>query len=130
MGWQTNITNKFKRFSPGHNILRNAIFGAIEKVKDYLKTLEPMATENVLKIFRNCFKTSKPNRWIGRSICSNNTKTKNHKIIKPNDFSGNYIHYIREHAMCGIMNGISSQRFYTIRWNFFILATNNHRLFA
>ena len=39
---------------------------------------------------------------------SNNTKTKNHKTIKPNDFSGNYIHYgVREHAMCGIMNGIA-----------------------
>ena len=39
---------------------------------------------------------------------SNNTKTKNHKIIKPGDFSGNYIHYgVREHAMCGVMNGIS-----------------------
>ena len=39
---------------------------------------------------------------------SNNTKTKNHKIIKPDDFSGNYIHYgVREHAMCGIMNGLA-----------------------
>ena len=39
---------------------------------------------------------------------SNNTKTKNHKIIKPGKFDGNYIHYgVREHAMCGIMNGIS-----------------------
>jgi len=39
---------------------------------------------------------------------SNNTKTKNHKIIKPGDFSGNYIHYgVREHAMCGIMNGLA-----------------------
>ena len=39
---------------------------------------------------------------------SNNTKTKNHKIIKPGNFSGNYIHYgVREHAMCGIMNGIA-----------------------
>jgi transketolase len=39
---------------------------------------------------------------------SNNTKTKNQKIIKPNNFKGNYIHYgVREHAMCGIMNGIS-----------------------
>ena len=39
---------------------------------------------------------------------SNNTKTKNHKIIQSNDFSGNYIHFgVREHAMCGIMNGIS-----------------------
>ncbi len=39
---------------------------------------------------------------------SNNTKTKNQIIVKPNNFSGNYIHYgVREHAMCGIMNGIS-----------------------
>ena len=39
---------------------------------------------------------------------SNNTKTKNHKIITPGNFSGNYIHYgVREHAMCGIMNGIA-----------------------
>ena len=39
---------------------------------------------------------------------SNNTKTKNHKIIKPGEFSGNYIHYgVREHAMSGIMNGIA-----------------------
>ena len=39
---------------------------------------------------------------------SNNTKTNNQKIIKPNNFAGNYIHYgVREHAMCGIMNGIS-----------------------
>ena len=39
---------------------------------------------------------------------SNNTKTKNHKIIKPGEFSGNYIHYgVREHAMCGIMNGLA-----------------------
>ena len=39
---------------------------------------------------------------------SNNTKTKNHKIIKPGEFSGNYIHYgVREHAMCGIMNGLT-----------------------
>ena len=39
---------------------------------------------------------------------SNNTKTKNHKIIKPGNFKGNYIHYgVREHAMCGIMNGLA-----------------------
>ena len=39
---------------------------------------------------------------------SNNTKTKNHQIIKPGNFKGNYIHYgVREHAMCGIMNGLA-----------------------
>ena len=39
---------------------------------------------------------------------SNNTKTKNHEILKPGKFDGNYIHYgVREHAMCGIMNGLA-----------------------
>ncbi len=39
---------------------------------------------------------------------SNNTKTKNHEIITPGNFNGNYIHYgVREHAMCGIMNGLA-----------------------
>ena len=39
---------------------------------------------------------------------SNNTKTKNHKVIRPGNFDGNYIHYgVREHAMCGIMNGLA-----------------------
>lgn len=39
---------------------------------------------------------------------SNNTKTKYSRIIKPSNFKGNYIHYgVREHAMAGIMNGMS-----------------------
>jgi len=39
---------------------------------------------------------------------SNNTKTKYSKIIKPSNFGGNYIHYgVREHAMAGIMNGMT-----------------------
>ena len=39
---------------------------------------------------------------------SNNTKTKNHEILKPGKFDGNYVHYgVREHAMCGIMNGLA-----------------------
>ena len=39
---------------------------------------------------------------------SNNTKTKNSIIIKPSNFTGNYIHYgVREHAMAGIMNGLA-----------------------
>ena len=39
---------------------------------------------------------------------SNNTKTKHSAILKPANFNGNYIHYgVREHAMAGIMNGMS-----------------------
>ncbi len=60
-------------------------------------------------IINSLFK--KNNTLIGGSADlagSNNTKTKNHKIIKPGNFDGNYIHYgVREHAMCGIMNGLA-----------------------
>ena len=39
---------------------------------------------------------------------SNNTRTKDAKDIKRGDFSGTYIHFgIREHAMGGIMNGLT-----------------------
>ena len=39
---------------------------------------------------------------------SNNTKTKNSKIISSKDFNGNYIHYgIREHGMAAVMNGLA-----------------------
>ena len=109
LGW--SISNKFKKdFPPGYNLTRNAIIGSIEKAKtEYLKNLEPMATRKCSEKFLEI--VSKLPSLIGGSADlagSNNTKTKNHKIIKPGDFSGNYIHYgVREHAMCGIMNGIS-----------------------
>jgi transketolase len=39
---------------------------------------------------------------------SNGTLTKLHTIVKPGDFSGNYIHYgVREHGMAAAMNGLS-----------------------
>jgi transketolase len=39
---------------------------------------------------------------------SNGTLTKLHTIVKPGDFSGNYIHYgVREHAMAAAMNGMA-----------------------
>ena len=39
---------------------------------------------------------------------SNNTKTKNSKIISSKNFDGNYIHYgVREHGMAAVMNGLS-----------------------
>tara|TARA_B100000902_G_scaffold306724_1_gene295409 strand:- start:3936 stop:5879 length:1944 start_codon:yes stop_codon:yes gene_type:complete len=82
----------------------------IEKTKNnYLKDLKPLATRKSSEMFLNII--SKSPNLIGGSADlagSNNTKTKDHKIIKPGNFSGNYIHYgVREHAMCGIMNGIA-----------------------
>ena len=80
-----------------------------ELKKNYLKTMEPLATRKSSEKFLEI--VSKLPNLIGGSADlagSNNTKTKNHKIIKPGKFDGNYIHYgVREHAMCGIMNGIS-----------------------
>ena len=106
-----STTNKLKKdFHTENNLSRKSINDEINKAKEnYLKTLEPMATRKCSEKFLEII--SKVPNIIGGSADlagSNNTKTKNHKIIKPNDFSGNYIHYgVREHAMCGIMNGIS-----------------------
>ena len=82
----------------------------IEKKKnEYLKNLKPLATRKTSEMFLDI--VAKLPNLIGGSADlagSNNTKTKSHKIIKPSNFSGNYIHYgVREHAMCGIMNGIA-----------------------
>tara|TARA_Y100000816_G_scaffold112580_1_gene78766 strand:- start:1526 stop:3469 length:1944 start_codon:yes stop_codon:yes gene_type:complete len=88
----------------------NSLKKLAEKTKkDYLKNLKPIATRKSSEMFLNIF-ANLPNLIGGSADLagSNNTKTKDHKIIKPGNFSGNYIHYgVREHAMCGIMNGIA-----------------------
>ncbi len=88
----------------------NSFKKLIEKAKvEYSKNTKPIATRKSSEIFLNII--AKFPYLIGGSADlagSNNTKTKDHKIIKPGNFSGNYIHYgVREHAMCGIMNGIA-----------------------
>ena len=100
--------NKDRKISD--DITLKSLLGSIEKIKnDYLKNLKPIATRKSSEMFLDI--ASKLPNLIGGSADlagSNNTKTKNHKIIKPGNFSGNYIHYgVREHAMCGIMNGIA-----------------------
>jgi len=78
--------------------------------KNLIKNQEDIATrKSSEKILNSLIKENQ--NIIGGSADlagSNNTKTKYHEIIKPNNFKGNYIHYgVREHAMCGIMNGIA-----------------------
>ena len=92
------------------NLGKKSLKNSIEEVKnDYLKRSKSIATRKCSEMFLDI--ASKLPNLIGGSADlagSNNTKTKNHKIIKPGNFSGNYIHYgVREHAMCGIMNGIA-----------------------
>jgi len=75
-----------------------------------IKNPQPLASRKASEKILTSL-TEKNSSLIGGSADltgSNNTKTKNQKIIKPNDFRGNYIHYgVREHAMSGIMNGIA-----------------------
>ena len=97
-----------KTFS--NNSIPNSLKILIEKIKnEYLKNPKPLATRKSSEMFLDTI--NKLPNLIGGSADltgSNNTKTKEHKIIKPGNFSGNYIHYgVREHAMCGIMNGIA-----------------------
>ena len=92
------------------NLANKSLKNSIEEVKNnYLKDSKSIATRKCSEMFLDV--ASKLSNIIGGSADlagSNNTKTKNHKIIKPGNFSGNYIHYgVREHAMCGIMNGIA-----------------------
>ena len=99
-----------KKNTTKENLIPASISDEIEEFKkSYVKNLEPMATRKSSEKFLEI--ASKLKNLIGGSADlagSNNTKTKNHKIIKPGKFDGNYIHYgVREHAMCGIMNGIS-----------------------
>ena len=87
------------------------ISGLIKNEKqNAIKNIESIATRNSSEKILSVLTQKIPNLIGGSADLtgSNNTKTKNHKIIKSNDFKGNYIHYgVREHAMCGIMNGLA-----------------------
>ena len=102
--------DNFVNFPKKNNLISESLIEEIEKLKkNFLKNLEPLATRKSSEKFLEV--VSKLPNLVGGSADlagSNNTKTKNHKIIKPGKFSGNYIHYgVREHAMCGIMNGLA-----------------------
>ena len=110
-----NIGKKAEKKAKKHDIRfenknLNSLKKEIEKTKnEYLKNLKPFATRKNSEMFLDIV-ADLPNLIGGSADLagSNNTKTKNHKIVKPGNFSGNYIHYgVREHAMCGIMNGIA-----------------------
>ena len=110
-----NIGKKAEKKAKKHDIKfenknLNSLKKEIEKTKnEYLKNLKPFATRKTSEMFLDIV-ADLPNLIGGSADLagSNNTKTKNHKIVKPGNFSGNYIHYgVREHAMCGIMNGIA-----------------------
>ena len=104
-----------KHYNKKKNIINKAFSNKFENIfqlekKNIIKNLKPIATRKSSEQILTTL-IEKNLNIIGGSADltgSNNTKTKNHKIIKPSDFKGNYIHYgVREHAMCGIMNGLA-----------------------
>jgi transketolase len=105
--------NKFyKRKKQSINkILKNNFYKALKSEKQIsIKENKSLATRKSSELTLTAL-AKVNNTLIGGSADlagSNNTKTKYHNIIKPGDFNGDYIHYgVREHAMCGIMNGIA-----------------------
>jgi len=106
--WNKIFKRKKKKFN---QILKNNFTTVLKKEKkNAIKELKSLATRKCSEMTLSAL-TKQKNNLIGGSADlagSNNTKTKNHKIIKPGDFNGDYIHYgVREHAMSGIMNGIA-----------------------
>jgi len=76
----------------------------------HTKEVTACATRKASELSLNLISEYFPNLLGGSADLtgSNNTKSKEMKIIDANDFNGSYIHYgVREHAMAGIMNGIA-----------------------
>ena len=106
--WRKIYNKKKKQID---KIFSSNFSGIFKKEKqNAIKSSETLATRKSSEKILTAL-NEKKNMIIGGSADlagSNNTKTKNHKPISKNNFKGNYIHYgVREHAMCGIMNGLS-----------------------
>jgi transketolase len=82
----------------------------VKEKKIALKNIKSLASRKSSESIISTL-VKKSNTLIGGSADlagSNNTKTNHHTIITPGNFDGNYIHYgVREHAMCGVMNGLA-----------------------
>ena len=106
--WDKALKRKRIKFN---QTFKNNFTTVLKKEKENaIKEPKSLATRKCSEMTLNAL-TKQKNNLIGGSADlagSNNTKTKNHKIIKPGDFTGDYIHYgVREHAMSGVMNGIA-----------------------
>nr|WP_157101718.1 transketolase [Candidatus Pelagibacter sp. RS40] len=106
--WNKDFSrNKNKLKELFNNNFSNSI---IKQKKDVIANLKPLATRKSSEaVLNSLFKLK--NNLIGGSADlagSNNTKSKFNKVINAKNFDGDYIHYgVREHAMCGIMNGLA-----------------------
>ena len=106
--WEKKAGSKLKKITDKNSQKLTKLFADAKKMA--IKESKPIATRKSSEDILNLLTVHMP-ELIGGSADlagSNNTKTKSQKIIKPGNFAGSYIHYgVREHAMCGIMNGIA-----------------------
>ncbi len=106
--WKKNFSRNKNRLKKLFN--NNFSHSIIKQKKDVIANLKPLATRKSSEaVLNSLFKLK--NNLIGGSADlagSNNTKSKFNKVINAKNFDGDYIHYgVREHAMCGIMNGLA-----------------------
>ena len=113
--WQEIINKKRPQFKNEFINTNNAELGNLESLiekqkKNYFETKPNLATRQCSMITIENISAILP-QLIGGSADlsgSNNTKTKNSKIINSKNFNGNYIHYgVREHGMAAVMNGLA-----------------------
>jgi len=106
--WEKKAGSKLKKITDKNSQKLTKLFADAKNMA--IKESKPIATRKSSEDILNLLTVNMP-ELIGGSADlagSNNTKTKSQKIIKPGNFAGSYIHYgVREHAMCGIMNGIA-----------------------
>ena len=106
--WEKKAGSKLKKITNKNSQKLTKLFADAKNMA--IKESKPIATRKSSEDILNLLTVHMP-ELIGGSADlagSNNTKTKSQKIIKPSNFAGSYIHYgVREHAMCGIMNGIA-----------------------
>ena len=90
--WNKALKRKKIKFN---QTLKNNFTTVLKKEKENaIKEPKSLATRKCSEMTLNAL-TKQKNNLIGGSADlagSNNTKTKNHKIIKPGDFTGDYIH--------------------------------------
>jgi transketolase len=114
--WSSNLNKKNPKIRKELELIQNNI--NLKNLDSLINTeKEKYFTEKPSKATRECSSmtieavTKLLPEIIGGSADlsgSNNTKTKNSKIISSKNFNGNYIHYgIREHGMAAAMNGLA-----------------------
>lgn len=86
----------------------------IEISPEFISSIESISTRELSGMFLERVVRAQPLILGGSADLagSTNTKTNNHRDVTPDDLSGNFINYgVREHAMAGIMNGLTMSGF-------------------